>query len=882
MKAKFTLFLLLLSMSLMAAPVAEQRARAIARNLLNGRAVTARTVEGLPGCLLFTAADGHGFVILSADDAVLPLLGYSLTEGFELHDGVRLMASAWQQQIDFALSRSVKADEQISRSWYELEHNTFSTTAAMQPLLATQWSQSPLYNDSCPGGAPAGSVAVATAQIMRYWQHPATGYGSCVTTYDTVDFGATAYDWAYMPARLTASGSSRQKSAVARLLYHAGVAMNARYSTGGTSAYGLSNGDPDQASAENALKNYFRYSYTTHGVVKAEFTDSEWAALLRAELDAGRPVQYSSYNATTGACSVVDGYDAAGLFHFNWGRGGQADGYYAIGAITPAFNGSAVAPLSVDNQAIIGIRPDFAADLSPVNIAVVSNNPAWGTASGSGLYRACADRVSLTATARPGYRLKCWSSGARYTPYIFPAGGQSRTDTAIFEPVRGDTLCYCRNLNRDKLGYTLTSPSGGRITSWAEWGIRLDPTMLRSSARLTSVELRVVNRGMHILRIMEGNDTTPLVELYADSADFQTTGWQSFRLRQPLPVDANRSLWIVLHTDTVPYPMAYSLSRGNSDGAWVNRKGWFVLQSVGSLAWQIKAIFSPTKPKCRLDVITSDPRAGQVAGAGLYDAGQTVTIAATANPGYRFVAWHDGITLNPRPVVLTCDTTFTARFSSTCFITALSADPAQGTAQGSGRYNLLDTARLTATARPGFAFSHWQDLAGLPYRANPLAVVATADNTYTAYFASQLYNILVDVAPDSYGMGTALGSGQYAENEIVTIEAHSAEGCRFDSWTDGNADNPRTIIVTGDAEYYCRFLRPDALPDIAATAEKLYVDGLRLTISLPEPADIAILTPAGCTILLARQSAPLAHYTLPAPGLYIVTVNHHPHKIIAR
>lgn len=61
---------------------------------------------------------------------------------------------------------------------------------------------------------------------------------------------------------------------------------------------------------------------------------------------------------------------------------------------------------------------------------------------------------------------------------------------------------------------------------------------------------------------------------------------------------------------------------------------------------------------------------GTVSGAGEYLYLDTISLAANANYGYHFVQWNDGNTDNPRTIVLTQDTTFTAEFaidkSGTC------------------------------------------------------------------------------------------------------------------------------------------------------------------------------------------------------------------------
>ena len=62
--------------------------------------------------------------------------------------------------------------------------------------------------------------------------------------------------------------------------------------------------------------------------------------------------------------------------------------------------------------------------------------------------------------------------------------------------------------------------------------------------------------------------------------------------------------------------------------------------------------------------ISSDERMGDVQGGGFYWGGDTITLTAIALDGYRFSQWNDGDTSNPRQVVVTQDTSFTAYFDT--------------------------------------------------------------------------------------------------------------------------------------------------------------------------------------------------------------------------
>lgn len=61
----------------------------------------------------------------------------------------------------------------------------------------------------------------------------------------------------------------------------------------------------------------------------------------------------------------------------------------------------------------------------------------------------------------------------------------------------------------------------------------------------------------------------------------------------------------------------------------------------------------------------NNPNAGSVTGSGTYSYGETVTLTAIPNSGYRFDHWQDSNTDNPRTITVTSDATYIAYFVST-------------------------------------------------------------------------------------------------------------------------------------------------------------------------------------------------------------------------
>ncbi len=63
-----------------------------------------------------------------------------------------------------------------------------------------------------------------------------------------------------------------------------------------------------------------------------------------------------------------------------------------------------------------------------------------------------------------------------------------------------------------------------------------------------------------------------------------------------------------------------------------------------------------------ISVMANNDKWGTVAGGGRFKEGESTTISAKANDGYRFVKWDDGYRDNPRTIIVTSNATYTAIF----------------------------------------------------------------------------------------------------------------------------------------------------------------------------------------------------------------------------
>lgn len=344
-----------------ASPVDEQRAMRIGEAFLSSRGCKSLQLKNIDskGIFphLFVFSSPNSFVIVSADDAALPILGYSTNNSITLSRmpaHVELWLQSYDKQIAYAQANSITADEMTSSEWDNIERGRIkSAKGGVEPLLETAWGQGAPYNDMCPydeqhnDNAVTGCAATAMAQIMRYYEYPAHGKGSNSYNserYGTIsaDFASATYDWYNMKRQIKANGIKAQRDAVALLMYHCGVSVNMDYNV---SAEGGSGSRTDYAMM--ALVNNFGYrDYNNRPITvennfmsRDDVNNERWHATLQRELNNGRPMFYVGYGNESGHAWVCDGYDENSKYHMNWGWSGYGNGFYVMNALNPGSEG---------------------------------------------------------------------------------------------------------------------------------------------------------------------------------------------------------------------------------------------------------------------------------------------------------------------------------------------------------------------------------------------------------------------------------------------------------------------------------------------------------------------------------------------------------------
>lgn len=451
MKRLLTILLVLgLSLTLTAHPVDQGTAKAIAVRFMDTRDIRLSTVyrtdNGDAAFYVFNTQDG--FVIVSADDCETPIIGYSHDGCFDPNNVPVQMGDYLQDfvaRIQYGMDHHLAADGHTAQQWAWVKAtgrlNGNKTAKAVEPLVTARWNQGCLYNSLCPvmgnascDHAKVGCVAVAMGQIMHYWRYPDTGWGSHSYIYEgheyAADFGHTYYDWDHMPNTLSEHSSEAEIQAVATLLYHCGVAVNMQY--------GANSSDSDSGAVPGALIQYFNYYKRLYRKKQSSYTNEAWLSLLKQCLDLRRPVFYSGSGDNGGHAFVCDGYDSNDLLHFNWGWGGNGDGYFALGNLNPLGYG-----LNSKNYAIFDIDSFY----EPWIVSATVDPPLSGTIEGVGGYH-FGDTCTLTAIPAEGYEFYCWKKQGNVSSYETSIPFEVKSDIDYYEavfrrlPVMEITACY--------------------------------------------------------------------------------------------------------------------------------------------------------------------------------------------------------------------------------------------------------------------------------------------------------------------------------------------------------------------------------------------------------------------------------------------------------
>ena len=422
-------------------------------------------------------------------------------------------------------------------------------------------------------------------------------------------------------------------------MYHCGVSINMNYggnSTGGSSA--------STSRVANALVTYFNYKPTTQYKEKNNFTNADWITMVKAELDASRPLQYAGQdpNGSSGHSFVCDGYDNRDYFHFNWGWAGHYDGYFSLDNLNTGANseaGSGNGNYTRAQSAIFGIEPgsnlpaptNLTYNVSGLNNVTLN----WNGVSGAASYNVYCDGNLIGNTTETTYQETAAFGTHTYYIRCLDANGQlslsSNTVTvtiAYLTPVVTD-LTGTLSASGDEIELSWTAPQwcypeyptatltygNGTMSSrnssayWAHRYLASSVSQYANKA-IYGISFYAYENGSYNCYIYEGTTIQtvqgetvyfPQTLKTSESIEVTSQGWIDIDLDDLVTISGENDIWVVMNYPNGAsgiYPATLCNCTDNNNhgdywGRWTmsdGRKGY--VQRANNTAFMIKTYVS--------------------------------------------------------------------------------------------------------------------------------------------------------------------------------------------------------------------------------------------------------------------------------------------------
>ena len=418
-------------------------------------------------------------------------------------------------------------------------------------------------------------------------------------------------------------------------------------------------------------------------------------------------------------------------------------------------------------------------------LTVQSSNPAIGTTSGGGSYNYLTP-VNITANPNAGYHFTQWSDGNTDNPRLVSVT-QNATYTALFA------------INSYTVGVQSSNTNMGSVSGSGTYNHN-------STATLTATAYY----GYHFVQWQDGNTQNPRTVVVTDSAQYTA----EFAYNSYLVTTNSSNVTIGTATGGGSYNYLSQVALTAVAAPHYHFIMWndSIEDNPRTITVTRDTVFTAhfAIDRHTVGVLTDDATRGTTSGSDTVDYNTAVWIGATANYGYHFTAWNDGNSSNPRRVVISQDTLFTASFApnqytATCMVndstmgTAAIVTSAMQTGMPVYQGDYLTPLTFTATAHYGYHFTGWSD----GVTDNPRALTLRQDTSLTALFAVNTYTVSVAAADST--MGTVGGSGTYNYLSQVNISANASAHHHFLQWNDGNTSNPRMVTLTSDTAFTAIF-----------------------------------------------------------------------------
>jgi len=420
-----------------------------------------------------------------------------------------------------------------------------------------------------------------------------------------------------------------------------------------------------------------------------------------------------------------------------------------------------------------------------------SANTTMGTVSGTATVNYLTD-VTLTAAANYGYHFTGWSNGAT-TESITIQATKDTTVTALF----------------DYNQYTVTGLSAddakGTVSGTATVSYLTDVVLTATAAT-----------GYHFVQWNDGNTDNPRTVSATENMTFTAT-FAINLYNITLAYNAERGVLTnddasgaavaagyvfenVEHGSTLH--LTAEVFEGSRFAGWGDGN-----ITVNTASIEYTALRNATLTANFIDAgnfqvsINYDEAMGTVTGAGEHHADNDVTVTATPNYGYHFVAWVNGedsvFTPSYTFVMPTSEVELTAVFDYNQYtVTPVSGNAAMGSVSEEQTVNYLSPVAISATANYGYHFVNWTNAAGDVIATTSNATVqALRDSVVTANFDYNQYTV---TGTCNEAMGTVSGTATVNYLTPVTLTATAGTCYHFVGWSNGETTETITVEATAD------------------------------------------------------------------------------------
>jgi len=360
--------------------------RQVKRKRQNTREIFGK--DGTEPLAYIVELEPEGFIVVSADDSIVPILAYSDKGKFPAFDGednipLKMLRRDIKSRLEMMRSSQESMDALSAANIEQWDLLEYSDVTVLEQVSADSYKQWPdgdddgwldtawrqgstsgdsIYNASCPpdpinpsNKCVAGCVAIAMAQVVNYFEYPLSIVFSDDDNYlsqndlfeqqrliwidlnpDGENEFPSVFQYEYDPSmwyiNYNENGVHPSDQAISDLIFGCGVLTETAYSDEGSGA--------NSANIATAFMNGL--GYASADIMEPD-VDADFYDVLRSNMKNGQPaiVSIRIDDLTVGHAIVCDGYRDNGMYHLNYGWGLEdpceiSQMWYSLPGVLPA------------------------------------------------------------------------------------------------------------------------------------------------------------------------------------------------------------------------------------------------------------------------------------------------------------------------------------------------------------------------------------------------------------------------------------------------------------------------------------------------------------------------------------------------------------------